>query len=83
VFARFPEEEDRAAALDLHDGAIAKLDRPSNPKVDLGERRSGTTHAIGGFGVKDPSPVVVVAVLPDLRKHLVLPQIHPTGRGVE
>jgi hypothetical protein len=77
VFTGFAEEEDRIAALDLHNGAVAELDRPTNPEVDFRERRSGTTHVVGSSGVEDPSLVVVVAALPDLCKDFILSQIHP------
>jgi hypothetical protein len=38
MLTRFAKEEDRAPTLNLHDKAIAELDRSMNPKVDFRER---------------------------------------------
>jgi hypothetical protein len=60
MFARLAKEEDCASAFDLHDGAITEFDRTTHPEVDFGERGSDTTHVVGGSGVEDPAPVVVI-----------------------
>jgi hypothetical protein len=60
VLTRLGGEDDGADALDLHVGAISKLDEASDIGVKLSEELPSTGHLMGGAGVEAP-PVSLVA----------------------
>ena len=47
-------EQDGAAPFDLDDGAVAEFHRPTDPRVELEERRSSPGHMVCCPCVKDP-----------------------------
>jgi hypothetical protein len=53
-------EDHGADALDLHAGAISKLDGASNAGVKLGEELPSTDHVMGGTGVEAPPVSLVI-----------------------
>ncbi|XP_023535519.1 uncharacterized protein LOC111796933 [Cucurbita pepo subsp. pepo] len=77
MLASLTDEQDGAAPFDLDDGAVAEFHRPTDPRVELGERRSSPGHMVCCPCVKDPLPVLVLLVpFADLSEHSLLLQLN-------
>ena len=74
VLASLVDEQDGAAPFDLDDdGVVAEFHRPTNPRVEFGERRLGPDYMVCFSRVDDSSLVLMLlAPLADLSKHSLL-----------
>lgn len=59
-------EDDHAAALDLHLGAVSKVDGPPDAGIELGEDALGAGHVVRRTGVQDPPLGILFTAWPKL-----------------